>query len=36
MIVADRFHVVRMANNSMEAVRKAIRKGLEAKDRIKL
>lgn len=36
MIVADRFHVVRMANNSMEAVRKAIRKGLETRDRIKL
>lgn len=36
MVVADRFHVVRMANNSMEAVRKAIRKGLATKDRLKL
>lgn len=36
LIIADRFHVVRMANNSMEAVRKAIRKTLERKDRIKL
>ena len=36
MIVADRFHVVRMANNSMEAARKAIRKELTTKDRLKL
>lgn len=36
MIVADRFHVVRMANNSMEAVRKALRKDLTTKDRLKL
>ena len=36
MIVADRFHVVRMANDSIEKVRKAIRKGLETKDRLKL
>lgn len=36
MVVADRFHVVRMANDGMEKVRKAIRKGLEAKDRLKL
>ncbi len=36
MIVADRFHVVRMANESIEKVRKAIRKGLETKDRLKL
>jgi len=36
MVVADRFHVVRMANNSMEAVRKAIRKDLATKDRLKL
>lgn len=31
-----RFHVVRMANDSIEKVRKAIRKGLETKDRLKL
>lgn len=36
MIVADRFHVVRMANDSVERVRKAIRKDLSTKDRIKL
>lgn len=36
MVVADRFHVVRMANDSIEKVRKAIRKGLETKDRLKL
>ena len=36
MVVADRFHVVRMANDSIEKVRKGIRKGLETKDRIKL
>lgn len=36
MVVADRFHVVRMANDGMERVRKAIRKGLETKDRLKL
>jgi transposase len=36
MVVADRFHVVRMANDSIEKVRKAIRKGLETRDRIKL
>ena len=36
MIVADRFHVVRMANDSIEKVRKAIRKGLETKERLKL
>ena len=36
MIVADRFHVVRMANDSIERVRKAIRKELETKARLKL
>ncbi len=36
MIVADRFHVVRMANDSIERVRKEIRKGLATKDRLKL
>lgn len=36
LVVADRFHVVRMANNSIEAVRKAVRKGLSTKERIKL
>lgn len=36
MVVADRFHVVRMANDSIERVRKAIRKALETKDRLKL
>lgn len=36
MVVADRFHVVRMANDSIERLRKEIRKGLETKERIKL
>lgn len=36
MVVADRFHVVRLANDSIEKVRKAIRKGLETRDRLKL
>jgi transposase len=36
MIVADRFHVVRMANDSIERLRKAIRKGLDTKTRLKL
>lgn len=36
MIVADRFHVVRMANDAIEKVRKAIRKDLPTKERIKL
>ena len=36
MIIADRFHVVRMANEAVEKVRKAIRKNLERKDRLKL
>lgn len=36
LVVADRFHVVRMANNSIEAVRKALRKSLPTKGRIKL
>ncbi len=35
-IVADRFHVVRMANNAMEAVRKAVRKELTTHRRLKL
>jgi len=36
LVIADRFHVVRMANNSIEAVCKAVRKELSAKERIKL
>ncbi len=36
MIVADRFHVVRMANDAMERVRKALRKTLPDKTRFKL
>jgi transposase len=36
MIVADRFHVVRMANDALERVRKAIRKTLPDKTRLKL
>ena len=36
MVVADRFHVVRMANDSIERLRKAIRKGLPTKERLKL
>lgn len=36
MIVADRFHVVRMANESVERVRKAIRKTLDTRTRLKL
>lgn len=35
-VVADRFHVVRMANDAMEKVRKGLRSGLERRDRIKL
>lgn len=36
MVVADRFHVVRMANDAIEKMRKTIRKGLDTKTRIKL
>lgn len=36
MVVADRFHVVRMANDSIERLRKAIRKGLDTRTRLKL
>lgn len=36
MIVADRFHVVRMASDALERVRKAIRKTLPDKTRLKL
>jgi transposase len=36
IIVIDKFHIVRMANNSLEASRKAIRASLERKDRLKL
>lgn len=36
MIVADRFHVVRMANEAIERVRKAIRKELPTKERLHL
>lgn len=35
-VVVDRFHVVRMATNSMEAVRKAVRKGLNSRQRVTL
>lgn len=35
-VVADRFHVQRMGTNGMEAVRKAVRRGLGKKERIKL
>lgn len=36
IIVIDKFHIVRMANDSLEASRKAIRASLERKDRLKL
>jgi len=36
LIVADRFHVVRMANDGMERVRKQIRKTVDDRTRIKL
>lgn len=36
VIVADRFHVVRMANEAIERFRKALRKGLDTKTRLKL
>lgn len=36
IIVIDKFHIVRMANESLEASRKAIRATLERKDRLKL
>ncbi|WP_297473496.1 ISL3 family transposase [Ferrovum sp.] len=36
MIVADRSHIVRMANDALERVRKAIRKTLPDKTRLKL
>lgn len=35
-LVADRFHIQRMATNSMEAVRKEVRKSLARKERLKL
>ena len=35
-IVVDKFHVVSMANNALERVRKRVRKALDAKTRIKL
>lgn len=35
-IVADRFHVVRMANEAIERFRKTLRKGLDNKTRLKL
>ena len=34
--MADRFHVVRMANNALEAARKKVRSSLDTKTRIKL
>lgn len=36
MIIADHFHVVRMASVAMESVRKAIRKQLSTKERLQL
>lgn len=36
LIVADRWHVVRMANDSVEKVRKQIRKTLDTRTRLKL
>ena len=36
MIVADRFHVVRMANEALERVRKQVRKSLDRSTRLKL
>jgi transposase len=36
LVVADRFHAVRMASDAMERVRKAIRKSLPEKARLKL
>lgn len=36
IMVIDKFHIVRMANESLEASRKAIRSSLERKDRLKL
>lgn len=36
IIVADRFHVQRMANNSLEAARKVVRRELSQKERLSL
>lgn len=36
LIVVDKFHVLRMANEGLERVRKRIRKGLDQKTRLKL
>lgn len=36
MIVADRFHVLRMANDAMEKTRKAVRKTLDTRTRLRL
>lgn len=36
LVVADKFHVVRMANYGLECVRKKVRKQLDTKTRIKL
>lgn len=35
-IVVDRWHVIRMANEALESVRKQIRKGLNTRQRLKL
>lgn len=35
-IVADRFHVVRMANDALERVRKSVRQGLTTRERLRL
>ncbi len=35
-VVVDRFHVERMANDALEKVRKAVRKGLPTRHRLKL
>lgn len=36
LIVADRFHVLRMANDAMEKTRKAVRKTLDTRTRLRL
>ena len=36
LIIVDRWHVIRMANDAMEKVRKLIRKGLDTRTRLKL
>jgi transposase len=36
MVVADKFHVLRMANNALESVRKKVRRSVDDKTRLKL